>query len=386
MIISIFKPISTKFLFTKKKIATVSVINDLVSDVRVRKSCEALVEKGYEVLLIGRRLPQSPILPQYNYSCIRMRMLFKSGPLFYLFFNLRLFLLLLFKSSDLYLANDLDTLLPNYLVAKLKNKPLIYDSHEIFCEVPELQHSPLKKKIWQKLEKTIVPKLNYCSTVNESIASYFQKLYGTKFVSVRNIPPAPNISTFKTRAELALPNDKNIILLQGAGINIDRGAEELVEAMQYVENALLLIIGSGDVWQQLETKAAQWPNKIKMIARLPKDQLLHYTYNADIGISIDKNNNLNYRYSLPNKLFDYLQMGLPVLASNLPEIAAVISKYNTGEFITGYEPKVLAENIQKMLNSHSLPVYRKNALAAAAELSWDKEKQVLLNLIEQAGV
>lgn len=386
MIISIFKPISTKFLFTKRKIATVSVINDLVSDQRVRKSCEALVEKGYEVLLIGRRLPSSPKLPAYKYKCIRMRLLFTNGPLFYLFFNVRLFLRLLFKSSDLYFANDLDTLLPNYLVAKLKNKPLIYDSHEIFCEVPELQNAPLKKKIWQKLEKTIVPKLSYCITVNNSIANYFQKLYGTTFVSVRNIPPAPSISAFKTRAELGLPNDKKIILMQGAGINIDRGAEELVEAMLYVDNALLLIIGSGDVWHILEKKAAQLSEKIKMIKRLPKDQLLHYTYNADIGISIDKNSNLNYRYSLPNKLFDYLQMGLPVLASNLPEIAAIISHYNAGEFITGYNPKELAENIQKMINSPSLPAYRKNALAAAAELNWDKEKQVLLNLITSASV
>ena len=385
MIISIFKPISTKFLFTKKKIATVSVINDLVSDVRVRKSCEALVEMGYDVLLVGRRLPSSPELPQYNYRCIRMRLIFTKGPLFYMFFNLRLFLLLLFKSSDLYFANDLDTLLPNYLLAKLKKKPLIYDSHEIFCEVPELQRTPLKKKIWQKLEKTIVPKIKYCITVNNSIAGYFQKLYGTKFIAVRNIPPTPSITLFKSRIELGLPSDKKIILLQGAGINIDRGAEELVEAMQYLDNALLLIIGSGDVWQRLEKRAAQLPEKIMLIKRLPKDELLHYTHNADIGISIDKNNNLNYRYSLPNKLFDYLQMGLPVLSSNLPEIAAIISNYNAGEFITGYEPKVLAENIQKMLNSTSLPLYRRNALAAAAELTWDKEKQQLLNLIEQAG-
>lgn len=373
-------------MFTKKKIAIVSVINDLVSDVRVRKSCEALVEKGYDVLLIGRRLPSSPNLPQYSYNCLRMRLLFTSGPLFYFFFNLRLFIRLLFTPADLYFSNDLDTLLPNYLIAKLKNKPLIYDSHEIFCEVPELQHAPLKKKIWQKLEKTIVPKLKYCITVNNSIAGYFQKLYGTKFVSVRNIPPAVNIGTFKSRAELALPSNKKIILLQGAGINIDRGAEELVAAMPFVDNALLLIIGSGDVWQRLEKKAAQLPEKIKMIPRLPKTELMHYTHNADIGISIDKNNNLNYRYSLPNKLFDYLQMGLPVLASNLPEIAAIITHYNVGEFITAYAPKELAENIQKMLNSASLDDYRKNALVAAAELNWDKEKEVLLNLITSASV
>ncbi len=373
-------------MFTKKNIAIVSVINDLASDVRVSKNCEALLEAGYEVILIGRRLPNSPALGPRNYTCVRMPLLFTKGPLFYFFFNLRLFFFLLRKKASLYFANDLDTLLPNYLIAKLKGKALIYDSHEIFCEVPELQHSPLKKKIWQKLEKTIVPKLKFCITVNAGIAAYFEKLYGSPFVSVRNIPPAPTYTRIKTREELDLPSNKKIILLQGAGINVDRGAEELVQAMNYLEGVLLLIIGSGDVWKQLEKQSASMPGKIKMIKRLPKSELLHYTANADIGLSIDKNTNLNYRYSLPNKVFDYLQMGLPILASNLPEIAAIISRYQAGEFIRSHEPEMLAEDIEKLLKSDRLAAYRQNALKAATELNWQNEKTQLIGVIKKASV
>ena len=174
-------------MFTTKKIAIVSVINDLVTDNRVNKTCFALKECDYDVVLIGRNLPTSLPLPNWPFKAIRMSLIFKKGPLFYLFFNLRLFFKLLIKKADLLYANDLDTLLPNYLVSKLKGIPLIYDSHELFCEVPELQNSHLKRKIWLKIEGWIVPKLKTCITVNDSIARIFSEKYKVRFHSIRNI-------------------------------------------------------------------------------------------------------------------------------------------------------------------------------------------------------
>ena len=122
-------------MFTNKKIAVVSVINDLVTDARVNKTCFALKECEFDVTLIGRELPASLTLPEWPFTCIRMKLYFKKGPLFYFFFNFRLFFKLLFLKVDLLYANDLDTLLPNYLISKIKKIPLIYDSHELFCEV-----------------------------------------------------------------------------------------------------------------------------------------------------------------------------------------------------------------------------------------------------------
>lgn len=371
-------------MFTKKKIAVVSVINDLSSDIRVRKTCYALQECGYEVLLFGRKLPSSSPLPDWPWKSIRIRMLFRQGPLFYLFFNLRLFFFLLSRNSTLLFSNDLDTLVPNYLASRIKNVPLVYDSHEIFCEVPELQHASFKKKIWQALEKFLVPRLNYCITVNESIAQYFTSRYGTPFISIRNIPPTPSPTPPATKSQLRLPQDKKLILLQGAGINIDRGAEELVQAMAYVDNACLVIIGSGDVWQRLQQLAAPLGDRVILIARLPKEKLIQYTNLADIGISIDKDTNLNYRYSLPNKVFDYFQAGLPVLASNLPEIAGLIQAFGAGEFIENHTPLHIAERITALLNSEKLSQYRENSKKAATMLTWDAEKEKLLHLIRQA--
>ncbi len=125
-------------MFTTKRIALVSVINDLVTDTRVNKTCNLLCEAGYEVVLIGRKLPDSLELPGWPFRAVRINLLFKSGPFFYLFFNFRLFFRLLFTKADLLFANDLDTLLANYLVSRLIKIPLVYDSHELFCEVPEL--------------------------------------------------------------------------------------------------------------------------------------------------------------------------------------------------------------------------------------------------------
>jgi glycosyltransferase involved in cell wall biosynthesis len=373
-------------LFTTKKIAIVSVINDLVTDNRVQKTCFALAECGYDVLLIGRNLPGSLPLPNWSFRAERMKLLFLSGPLFYLFFNVRLFFKLLFKKADLLYANDLDTLLPNFLVSKIRKLPLIYDSHELFCEVPELQSSALKRRMWLSLESWIVPKLKHCITVNESIAKIFEKKYRVKFHAVRNISDTIENFKPKTRAELALPQDKKIILLQGAGINIDRGAEELIDAMPFVHNAMLYVIGSGDVWdilkEKVETRELQ--SKVVLINKIPKQELMHYTYNADIGLSIDKNSNLNYYYSLPNKIFDYLQAELPILTSHLPEIEKIITEYEVGDFIENHEANSIAGKLNEMLISSKLLVYKLNTRKAKQALNWKTEKQKLIAVINSA--
>lgn len=373
-------------MFTKK-IALVSVINDLATDNRVRKTCLTLQESGYDVTLIGRQLFDSPPIENWPFRTERMRLLVNKGPLFYGLFMFRLFFKLLFRKADLLYANDLDTLWPNYLISKLKRIPLIYDSHELFCEVPELLHTPLKRRIWLSLEGRLVPKLKYCITVNDSIARIFEERYGVHFTVVRNIPEAPGNFELKTRARLNLPANKKIVLLQGAGINIDRGAEELVMAMRQVSNAVLYIIGSGDCWKLLGeiVTAEGLQSKVIMISRLPKSELMHYTYHADLGISIDKNSNPNYYNSLPNKVFDYLHAGVPLLASRLPEIEKIVSGYEVGDFIEDHDPTTIAAKVNSMLDSPKLMVYKANTERVRRELNWQNEKQKLMQIIQVAA-
>ena len=372
-------------MFTTKKIAFVSVINDLVTDNRVNKTCMALIECGYDVVLVGRKLSNSLPIPNWSFKTIRFKMIFKKGPVFYFFFNLRLFFVGLINKTDLFYANDLDTLAPMFLLSKLKKKPLIYDSHELFCEVPELKDSKIKKAIWQKLEGYIIPKLKTCITVNDSIAKIYEAKYNVPFHIIRNISDFDQTFIPKSRAQLSMPEDKKIILLQGAGINVDRGAEELIDAMEFVQNAVLYIIGSGDVWDNLKQKVSfnkNIQNKVVLINKLPKSELINYTFNADIGLSIDKNTNLNYLYSLPNKIFDYIQAEIPILASRLPEIENIILHYKIGDFIDDHNPKTIANKLNEMLYSQQLSSYKKYLAIAKKEITWKSEKEKLLTIIK----
>lgn len=341
------------------------------------------MECGYEVWLVGRVRKHSLPIPNWPFRVRRFRLLFNKGPLFYIGFNLRLFLFLLSRRADLLYANDLDTLGPNYLVSKWKSIPLIYDSHELFCEVPELQNRHVKRKLWETLESYILPRLSFCVTVNESIAKRYQEKYKTPFMSVRNIPDLPEPFRIKTREELGLPSDKKILLLQGTGINIDRGAEELILAMPMVHQALLLVIGSGDVWPRLQqlVTAHQLQNKVKLIPKLQRSELLHFTHNADLGLSVDKNTNPNYYYSLPNKLFDYLHCEVPVLVSRLPEIERIVEQYAVGEFIENHSPQHLSAKLNELLASSRLVQYKHNTNKAKKELNWSLEKEKLRRVL-----
>ncbi|MCK5775524.1 MAG: glycosyltransferase [Bacteroidales bacterium] len=371
---------------TKSK-AIVSVINDLATDQRVDRACLALTKSGYEVLLVGRQQKNSLPLGEKPYRRHRMKLLFNKGPLFYAEYQCRLFLFLLFHKANLLYANDLDTLLPNYLISKIKATKLIYDSHELFCEVPELLENPKKRQIWKRLEQWIFPKLKSIITVNKSIADIYNKEYHKTLYIVRNIPLArPNIK-LKTKDELGLPHDKKIIILQGAGINMERGAEEAVEAMQWVHNAILLIVGSGDVIELLKQMVEELglSKKVIITGKVPYEQLAQYTKLSDLGLSLDKDTNLNYRYSLPNKLFDYIHANVPVLVSPLVEISRIVKDYNIGVVIKNHDSKHIANTINGAFDhEESYQKWKNNLLIAQEELSWENEEKQLLKCIDLA--
>jgi glycosyltransferase involved in cell wall biosynthesis len=382
-----------------KPIAIISVINDLVSDQRIDRSAITLQKAGYIVLLVGRKRSKSPPLLPRDYDTHRMRLLFEKGPLFYLEYNFRLFIFLAFKKPTLLLSNDLDTLLPNFVIHKLKRCKLIYDAHEYFTGVPELVDRPWNRRVWKTLEKWIVPRLKFMITVNDSIGRLYKTEYGITPIIIRNVPFKNNaniddkglkrskieLEEWKklTKKALKLPEDKALIILQGAGININRGAEEAVMAMHYTKGVILLIVGEGDVIDFLKAlvRRLELEEKVCFIARQPYQMLYTYTAIAEFGISFDKDTNINYRYSLPNKLFDYINAGIPVMATPLPEIKKIIELYQCGTFIERHEPKHIADCFMRLLNDkEQLWVYRENAIKAAKQLDGEKELKVLFDL------
>jgi len=360
-----------------EKRIVISVTNDISTDQRVLKVAYTLFENHFDVLLVGRELPNSQPL-NLPFETKRMRLIFNKKALFYAEFNIRLFFLLIRSNSDIYLSNDTDTILANYYASKFKKKKLIFDAHEIFPEVPEIQHRKFVKKVWTKIESYIFPKLRNTYTVNQSISDYYRRLYRTHMQVVRNVPYFQRFTDEK--GKFFIPN-KKIILYQGA-VNLGRGLEWVIDAIPYVnKDALLVIIGDGDVKKKLVQKVAdmQLMMRVTFFGKKQPDELFRYTKGADIGLCLLENLGLSYYYSLPNRIFDYLRAGVPVLATDFPEIREFVGTNNTGILIDHYEPQFLAETINNMLENR---MDTSRFYGLAQKNSWENEEKILLKIVK----
>lgn len=359
----------------------VSVISDLVTDQRVRKECNTLCKAGYEVLLIGRKSDKNFLLDQLPYKTIRFYNLFKRGPLMYLLFNTQLFFYLLFKNADILWSNDLDTLLPNYLISKLKKVKLVYDSHEYFTESVYKKRS---RKAWEKLEGSLFPKLRNVITVNEAIKKIYENKFGVRVTVIRNVPY--HMEKKEYDKNVALPKDKKILIIQGMGLNENRGAEEAVEMMQFLPDEFrLYFIGSGTILKKLKQMVADLKLEMKVVFvdPLPYCQMIEYTRQSFLGLIFEKIEvSDEHRFSLPNKFFDYLHAGIPVLSSKAPEIQKIIERFNVGDVINSFDIKEIAEKIISISkDKETYQMWKLNTRNASAELNWENEEKILISFM-----
>lgn len=358
-----------------------SVTNDLVTDQRVHRSCTALYEAGYDVTLVGRRLKDSSPVER-PYRTVRMSLLFRRKAVFYAEYNLRLFIRLLFSKADLFYANDTDTLVANYLASVIRRKPLFLDAHEMFPEVPELVGRPRVKRFWTVVENWIFPKLEHCCTVCHSIADIYHDCYGIHMEVVRNVP-------FKNTSEKLSTIHRPYTLLYQGAVNIGRGIEQLLAAMPLLPECRLLIAGEGDLYDTLRahTHATGLDTRVTFLGRVPMEHLREVTLQADLGLSLLQNRGLNYYYSLPNRIADFAQAGVPVLATDFPEIRQVVTQYGLGTLLpSGDEnyPRKLADAIMSTLKEWEAksPTERRDIFDRAGEvLCWEHDKNVLLNAV-----
>ena len=373
-----------------------SVINDLHSDQRVHRTATLWMERGYRVVVVGRTYPNPAPLDR-PYETQRMPCRFTKGPLFYLEFQLRLWFALRRLKPDVYLANDLDTLGPNAWWAMRRAKPLVYDSHEYFLGAPELESRPLVQRLWRAVERYGIPRTDFRVTVNQSIAGQYAREYGGTWDVVRNVPlPAElpwgpdgewggaDARRLRLRTELGLPLDKVVWILQGAGINVDRGAEELVAAASSCPEVELVVVGSGDAIPQLQRQvAADGIPNVRFVGRVDRAQLQRYTESADLGFSLDKPKSQNYRWSLPNKLFDYFQAGIPVVASDLVEVARVLRETRAGVVLPELTPAAITKAARELLQSEAYAAAARSARAAAHRYHWGHESAVWHRLVDR---
>ncbi len=362
----------------KNKHIAIAVTNDLVSDQRVHKVAETLAYAGCSVVLIGRRLPGS--LPvQRQYKTIRFSLPFKKNFGFYASYNIRLFIHLLSHHYNFYVANDLDTL-PACAMARLFTRhPVALDYHELYTEMPELIQTPFQRKCWLLLEKIFFKVSAVRYTVSQLIACELNNRYHLPVAVIRNLP----FPFDRNQVSPALSaNGRKIILYQGV-LNVGRGLEMVIKAMHFIENAVFVIIGEGDIEADLKAlvQTDKLEGKVIFTGKIPFENLHAYTLSATLGISLEEDRGINYRYALPNKLFDYIQAGIPVLVSDLPEMRAIVEQYKVGEILKSRNITEFAKQVKDIIeNEDKLSYYRSMTETASIELNWEKEKLKLLEI------
>ncbi len=356
-----------------KKKVILSVTNDLLNEQRVNKVAKTLQKNGFEVLLVGRELPESE-KPKLDYKYKRFKLLFNKGPLFYICYNIRLFLFLLFEKFDILNANDLDTLPANYLISVIKSKKLVYDSHEYFTEVPELINRKTTRNIWLLVEKFILPRLKYCYTVSPSIATAYKQKYNVDFKVIMNLP-------FKIDVPDNVEKDIDIIY-QGA-LNVGRGLEVLIYTAAKITDLKVVIVGDGDIREYLETLVDKLGiyKRVIFTGKIDFETLKTYTLRAKIGVSLEQDMGLNYRYALPNKMFDYVNAEIPSIISSLPEMKNVNDKYGFAYVLHKTDIKHLTDAILTLLgNKNFYNQLKQNAIEAKNELNWSNQEKDLLDI------
>jgi glycosyltransferase involved in cell wall biosynthesis len=363
-------------LNSKKKIF-VAVTNDISTDQRVHKVSNYLVSKNFDVLVYGRVLPTT-FSVERNYTIKRKKHFFNHNFLFYAEYNFRLFFLLLFYKCDYILANDLDTLPACFVASKFKKVELIYDSHELFSEGPELQGRNFVKGFWSFLERIFLPRIKKSYTVSQSIADYYNRKHNANFGVIKNVPI---LEREMIKVDAKFPTAHKTVLYQGV-LNPGRGIKPMIKALHFLEKIDLVIIGYGKVEAALRqfVKDELLESRVHFLGRIPHEELPNYTKLATVGMVLEEPLGLSFEYSLPNKLYDYIHAGLPIICGNLPEIKKVVETYKVGVVVEDYSPETIAEKIQELIDNQVLYYQIKlNQQKVKKGFCWENEQQLLDN-------
>ncbi len=369
------------FGMSKNYKITLATLSDIATDQRIQRIARTLSEEGYDVKILSRKIHKRHSNATAQYSIVRRKIWFKKGFLMYANYNIMLFIQLLFAKTDVITANDLDTLTACALVAFLRRKPLVYDSHELFTGLPELNKRPMTRKIWSFFEHVCIKKTVAQSTVCESIAKELENKYGKPFVVVRNVPHYASGIDISSDS----PRNEKILIYQGS-LNMGRGIEIMIKAMQYLDGFTLVIAGTGYLENTLRKLTAELNlnHKVTFTGLLSPSELKKLTSKAQLGLSLEEDICVNYKYALPNKLFDYIQARVPVLTSNLPEMKRITEKYKIGTSIEVTSAEELANIINNIFeHSHVLSLWKNNCSIAASDLCWEKEKHKIVHLYKE---
>ncbi len=361
----------------KNKRVYALVTNDLNYDQRMHRICAGLQKNGYDVTLVGRKLPDSAPLIDRAFRQIRLRCFFHSGIAFYLEMNIRLIVFMLTQKVDILHAVDLDTLGAGTVVKMLKRCRLIFDAHEYFTEVPELQEQMIKKSIWTRLGLFCMRRVDAAITVSKPLQSILEEKYGMPFTLVRNFP----LQRKNPISDALIAQRDNILLYQGA-INQGRGVPELIKLMLKLKDWELWIVGKGDLYEDCVqlTSELNLTERVRLFGYITPDELQNITPKAMIGFNLLDGNSKNYLYSSANKFYDYIQASVPSITMDYPVYNSVLKDYKIGESVPDLDENELVSAIHAIKDNYEIYL---NACRKAADVYvWEKEMAELLEIYD----
>jgi glycosyltransferase involved in cell wall biosynthesis len=365
---------------SKKIIATVT--NPLFHDRRMQRICSALSEAGADVVLLGVKRNNVPQLNNTNFRTVLLKTWVHSGAFFYLEYNIRLFFYLLFHSFDLVISVDLDSLLAGSFAAKLKSKEKMYDAHEYFTEVPELQGRQLVKMIWKVIARICIGEHNM--TVSKTLAELFSEKYGKQFQLVRNLPElhAPVIQNSRE-----IPKMGPVNILYIGYLNEGRGLEYAIRMMKDLPDRVhLYLVGNGDIESVLQKIAMDLKvtDQVHFEGWKSPSELKIYLNQAHLGLNLLESRSESYYYSLANKTFDYMHYGIPGIHMDFPEYKIINAQYDCFFLLPSMEKEYLVSVVRDLLSASG--VYRKKSsknLEASQYFHWEMEKTKLLQHVNK---
>lgn len=356
--------------------------------------CTTLAQQGHSVTLAGRKLKKSAALQQQAFIQKRLHCFFTKGPLFYAEYNLRLFFWLLFQKADCICAIDLDTILPCLFTSQLKGTKRVYDAHELFCEMKEIVTRPSRYKMWKWIERFTVPKFKHGYTVCEPIADEFEKMYGVKYETVRNVPVKTNSKNQNPNSREQGTRDKaqeeptykpqTFFLYQGA-VNEGRSFETLIPAMKDVD-VPLHIYGDGNFMEQTKELIAtnHLQDRVLLKGKIKPIELKNITAEAYAGITLFENNGMSNYLSLANRFFDYIQAGIPQLCVDYPAYRQINDQFGIALLIPDTTEESISKGLNLLLSDAVLYAQlTENCKQAAAKLNWQEEEKILIQFYKE---
>jgi glycosyltransferase involved in cell wall biosynthesis len=272
-----------------------------------------------------------------------------------------------------------------YKAKRRKAGKLVYDSHELFTE---LHYIPwLERSIFRLLERYLIRRADAVITVNEFAARELSIRYGISLpVVVKNCPPLARQSNEWRNGSLRrrLGLDDTVPIVVHVGIfNRSRGSEKLISAVPFLNDGVIVFLGWSNEEAELKELVRCWglEDRVFFAPPIAPDQVVAHISSAQVGVVLFRNFSLNHYYATPNKLWEYMNAGLPVVASNFPVLKAIVEGYRLGCTCDPEYPRDIANAINYVLLDKSrYEEMRKNALEAAKTFNWENESRKLLEI------